>query len=129
MGGAISFLYAASYPDEVDFIISLDIVSPSVKDVAETAANTGNCIDKFLKYELLTLESVPSYEYNEMIDIVHKAYDGSITRESAKILMKRGMRPAYEKGKYYFCRDPKLKVKDLYGIGNNLSKRCLKDVQ
>lgn len=113
MGGAISFLYAASYPDEVDFLISLDIVSPNVKNVAEVSANTGNNIDKFLKYELLTLDNIPSYEYNEMIDIVHKAYEGSVTKESAQILMKRGMQPAFKKGKYYFSRDPKLKVNHL----------------
>lgn len=111
LGGAISFLYAASYPDEVDVVISLDIVSPSVKDVKKTAAVTGEYIDKFLKYELLTLDNVPCYEYNEMLEIVEKAHDGSITREGAKILMKRGMQPAYKKGEYYFSRDPRLKVK------------------
>lgn len=111
MGGAISFLYAASYPDEVDILISLDIVSPSVRDITKTAAMTGDYIDKFLKYESLTLDNVPTYEYNEMINIVEKAYEGSITKEGAEILMKRGMQQAYTQGKYYFSRDPKLKVK------------------
>ncbi|XP_011691013.1 PREDICTED: probable serine hydrolase isoform X2 [Wasmannia auropunctata] len=115
LGGAISFLYAASYPDEVEFLISLDIASPSVKDVKKTAAATGECIDKFLKYELLTLDNVPSYEYDEMLEIVEKAYDGSITKEGAEILMKRGIQPAYKKDKYYFSRDPRLKV-SLLGI-------------
>ncbi|XP_018303202.1 probable serine hydrolase [Mycetomoellerius zeteki] len=110
LGGAISFLYAASYPNEVDFLISLDIASPSVRDVKKTAASTGEYIDRFLKYELLTLDNVPSYEYDEMLKIVEKAYDGSITKEGAEILMKRGMQPAYKKDKYYFSRDPRLKV-------------------
>ncbi|EZA46786.1 putative serine hydrolase, partial [Ooceraea biroi] len=30
--------------------------------------------------------------------------------EAAEILMKRGMQPAHERGKYYFSRDPRLKV-------------------
>lgn len=111
MGGAISFLYAASYPDEVDILISLDIVSPSVRDVRKTVTITGDYIDKFLQYEMLTLDNVPSYEYDEMIEIVEKAYEGSITRDGAEILMKRGMQPSYTKDKYYFSRDPKLKVK------------------
>ncbi|XP_012533413.1 probable serine hydrolase isoform X2 [Monomorium pharaonis] len=110
LGGAISFLYAASYPDEVDVLISLDIVSPSVRDVKKTAAITGEYIDKFLKYELLTLDNIPCYEYDEMLEIVEKAYDGSITKEGAEILMKRGIQPAYVKNKYYFSRDPRLKV-------------------
>ncbi|KAL0121669.1 hypothetical protein PUN28_006872 [Cardiocondyla obscurior] len=115
LGGAISFLYAASYPDEVDSLISLDIASPSVRDVKKTAAVTGQYIDRFLNYELLTLDNVPCYEYDEMLEIVEKAYDGSITKEGAEILMKRGMQPAYQKNKYYFSRDPRLKV-SLLGI-------------
>ncbi|XP_014237062.1 probable serine hydrolase isoform X2 [Trichogramma pretiosum] len=110
LGGAISFLYAASYPQEVEFVISLDIVSPSVKDVTKTVTITGDHIDKFLKFENLTLDSVPCYEYHEMIAIVEDAYKGSITKESAEILMKRGMQPALIPGKHYFSRDPRLKV-------------------
>ncbi|XP_011865750.1 PREDICTED: probable serine hydrolase isoform X2 [Vollenhovia emeryi] len=109
LGGAISFLYAASYPDEVDAIISLDIASPYVRDVKKMAPLTGEYIDKFLKYELLTLDNMPCYEHDEMLDIVENAYNGSITKEGAEILMKRGMQP-YEKDKYYFSRDPRLKV-------------------
>lgn len=110
LGGAISFLYAASYPEEVEFVISLDIVSPNVRDITKTVSITGDSIDKFLKYESLTLDSVPCYEYSDMIDIVEKAHGGSITRESAEILMKRGMQPALVPGKHYFSRDPRLKV-------------------
>ncbi|XP_077267645.1 putative serine hydrolase isoform X2 [Temnothorax americanus] len=110
LGGAISFLYAASYPDEVDALISLDIVSPSTMDVKKTASVTGGYIDRFLKYELLTLDSVPCYDYDEMLEIVEQAYDGSITKKGAEILMKRGMQQAYKKDKYYFSRDPRLKV-------------------
>ncbi|XP_029164652.1 probable serine hydrolase isoform X3 [Nylanderia fulva] len=110
LGGAISFLYAASYPDEVDVLISLDIASPSVRDITKTAAMTGDYIDRFLKYELLTLDNAPCYDYNDMLDIVEKAYEGSVTREGAEILMKRGIQPAYSKDKYFFSRDPKLKV-------------------
>lgn len=91
----------------------MDIASPSVRDVKKTTVLTGDYIDKFLKYELLTLDNIPSYEYDEMIQIVEKAYDGSITREGAEILMKRGMQPAYEKDKYYFSRDSRLKVKNI----------------
>lgn len=110
LGGAISFLYAATYPDEVDILISLDIASPSVRDITKTAAITGDHIDKFLTYENLTLDNVPSYEYNKMLEIVEDAYDGSINRKGAEILMKRGMHSSYVSGKYYFSRDPRLKV-------------------
>ncbi|XP_020292641.1 probable serine hydrolase isoform X2 [Pseudomyrmex gracilis] len=109
LGGAIGFLYAASYPDEVECLISLDIVSPSVRDVKTIASNTGEYIDRFLKYETLTMENMPTYEYDKMIDIVENAYQGGITREGAKILMKRGMQP-HENGTFCFSRDVRLKV-------------------
>lgn len=111
LGGAVSFLYAASYPDETEFVISLDIASPSVRDISKTVDITGDHIDKFLKFENLTLDSVPCYDYSDMIDIVHEAYKGGITRSSAEVLMKRGMQPALVSGKYSFCRDPRLKVR------------------
>ncbi|KOC70853.1 putative serine hydrolase [Habropoda laboriosa] len=110
LGGAISFLYAASYPDEVDFMISLDIASPSVKDIIKCPDVTGDTIDKFLKYELLQPDSVPSYTYEEVLDIVEDAYNGSITKEGAITLMKRGLRPSSEPERYHFARDPRLKV-------------------
>ena len=110
LGGAIGFLYAASFPDEVEVLISLDIASPSVKNVDKTVEATGTQIDRFLKYENLTMDNVPCYEYQEMIDIVEDAYKGGITRESAEILMRRGMQPAPSPGRHYFSRDPRLKV-------------------
>lgn len=113
LGGAISFLYAASFPDEVEFMISLDIASPSVKDVTKCPDIISDNIDKFLKYESLQSGGIPSYDYNEVLEIVEDAYKGSITKEGAIILMKRGLRPAGEPERYYFSRDPRLKVKYL----------------
>lgn len=110
LGGAIGFLYAASYPNEVDLLISLDIVSPTVRNAEKSAAGTADGIDRFLKYEKLTLDSVPCYDYNEMLEIVLDAYHGAITRESAEVMMRRGMKPAPTPGKHHFSRDPRLKV-------------------
>ncbi|XP_044583794.1 probable serine hydrolase isoform X1 [Cotesia glomerata] len=110
LGGAIGFLYAASYPDEVDLLISLDIASPTVKTIDKVVALTKDNVDKFLKYEQLTKESTPTYNYDEMLDIVMDAYGGSITRESAEILMRRGTEPSSTPGKHLFTRDPRLKV-------------------
>ncbi|XP_076626922.1 putative serine hydrolase isoform X1 [Colletes latitarsis] len=110
LGGAISFLYAASYPDEVEFLISIDIAGPSVKNITENAGVTGVTVDRFLKYERLEFDSVPSYTYDEALQIVEDAYQGSITKESAAILMKRGTRPSGEPKRYCFSRDARLKV-------------------
>ncbi|XP_063973881.1 probable serine hydrolase isoform X2 [Diachasmimorpha longicaudata] len=110
LGGAIGFLYAATYPDEVDLLICLDIASTTVRDIGQCVSSTGAFIDKYLKYEKLDPENMPCYDYDEMLDTVMDAYRGSITKEGAKVLMKRGTQPASLPGKHYFTRDPRLKV-------------------
>lgn len=113
LGGAIAFMYAAAYPTEVDRYVSIDIASPAVRDPKEMVSSIGTSVDRFLKYETLTEESMPSYEYKEMIDLVYDAYNGSVTRPSCEILMKRGMRRAPNAKGYSFTRDLRLKVSSL----------------
>lgn len=116
LGGAISFMYAASFPDDVEAIICIDIASPAVREPSTMVKATGYNVDKFLDYEHLTEDKIPCYTYEEMIDIVVDAYKGSVTRENCKVLMKRGMAPTpkhMKKRGYYFKRDPRLKVSGL----------------
>ncbi|XP_023942187.1 probable serine hydrolase [Bicyclus anynana] len=116
LGGALSFMYAASFPDDVDRIICIDIASPAVRVPETMVKNTASIIDKNLEYENLSDDKIPCYDYEEMIDIVCDAYKGSVSRENCKVLMKRGMAPApahMKKRGYYFKRDPRLKVAGL----------------
>ncbi|CAB3236605.1 unnamed protein product [Arctia plantaginis] len=116
LGGAISFMYAASFPDETEKIICVDIASPAVREPSVMVKSTGFSIDKMLEYEHLPENKIPCYGYDEMIDIVCDAYKGSISRENCKILMKRGMTPTpahTKKQGYLFKRDLKLKVSGL----------------
>ncbi|XP_059049270.1 probable serine hydrolase [Achroia grisella] len=116
LGGALSFMYAAAFPDDVDRIICIDIASPAVREPAHMVKTTGGGIDKVLQYENLTDDQLPCYQYDEMIDIVVEAYQGSVSKENCKVLMKRGMTPTPPESKkegYYFKRDPRLKVSGL----------------
>lgn len=113
LGGALSMMYASAFPDDVAKFISIDMAGPTVRCHDKTAAMTGDCIDKFLYYETLPETKMPCYKYDEMIDLVMEAYDGSVTKDSVKILMKRGMAPAplhLHKNGYHFARDLRLKV-------------------
>lgn len=116
LGGAISFVYAASFPEAVDRIICIDIASPAVREPAVMVNASGSHINKMLEYENLTIDKIPCYDYDEMIDIVCSAYKGSLSRENCRILMKRGMAPSpahTKKNGYFFKRDPRLKVAGL----------------
>lgn len=115
LGGALSFMYASCFNTEEDTakIIMLDIAGPTVRDHVKLASQTADCIDKALMYETLPVSKMPCYDYNEMIDIVLHAYDGSVDLDSVKVLMRRGMAPAPEylnKNGYHFSRDLRLKV-------------------
>lgn len=110
LGGAIAFLYAGSFPGEVDSYISIDIASPSVRDSEKMVLALGDSVDKYLKYETLPKESQPNYDYEEMLNILFDAHGGSVSRECCQILMKRGVKPADKPGTYLFARDPRLKV-------------------
>ncbi|KAK3909366.1 putative serine hydrolase [Frankliniella fusca] len=120
MGGAVGFLYAASFPDDIEKLISLDIASPTIRDTESVVNITGVSIDRFLKYESLTEDAMPCYTKDEMIDLVLDAYQGAITRKSAEILMIRGMSPIphtqkniLKKEGFLFARDVRLKVAGL----------------
>lgn len=113
LGGALSFMYAACFPNEIAKFISVDIAGPTVRDHIKLATQTGECVDKLLSYENLPVTKLPCYDYEEMTKLVLDAYGGSVDLESVKILMKRGMAPAPEhlhKNGYHFSRDLRLKV-------------------
>lgn len=113
LGGALSFMYASCYPKEVEKLIMIDIAGPTIRDQKKIASSVGPSIDKMLQYETLSPAKMPCYEYEEMIDLVVDAYEGSVNRESVKILMQRGMASApkeLHKNGFHFVRDLRLKV-------------------
>lgn len=111
LGGGIAFLYAAAYPEDTVKYVSFDIASPSVRSPQKMVNIISHSVDKFLKYETLSVHQKPCYSYDEMIDIVYEAYNKDVDREGCEIMMRRGMSPAPHKtGHYVFNRDPRLKV-------------------
>lgn len=113
LGGSLTFMYAASFPNDVEKLINIDIAGPTVRSQHKHAEATGFAIDKYLQYENLPESKLPCYTYDEMIDLVLDAYDGSVDLPSVKILMERGMSSApshLKKDGYHFSRDLRLKI-------------------
>jgi len=143
LGAAIGFLYAASYPDDTEMLISIDTVAPVIFDPSEIVKNTGPNVDKLvlfyayfvyinfqlwqyminkqtskicfrlIYYDALGLDKMPSYKYSDMIDLVVDGHHGTLTRKSCEILMRRGMYHVKD-NKYLFSRDIRLKVNNIY---------------
>lgn len=113
LGGAVCFMYAACFPDEVSQFISIDLYGPSIRNLKKNALMTGACIDKALDYEKLPSSKLPCYQYEDMVTTAKDAYNGWIDRKCAEILMIRGMQEAPKtnlKEGYLFSRDIRLKV-------------------
>jgi pimeloyl-ACP methyl ester carboxylesterase len=108
LGGAVGFLYAASYPDETEKLICLDVASPVFADINDVVDMTRKGIDKFLKYENYTKEDEPCYQYEEMLDIMLFGHSGSLTLASSEILMERGSYKDPVTNNYLFTRDVRL---------------------
>lgn len=113
LGAALCFMYAATFPDEISQYITIDLIAPTVRCLKKNASVLGSCIDRALAYETLPVSKLPCYTYDEMVTIAEDAYDGSIDRKSAEILMIRGMNKApakHSKDGYFYSRDLRLKV-------------------
>ena len=103
MGSAVSIWYSAIFPEEVDRIISLDLVNVGPitleKHVKKSKSSVLTGVETFKK---LHGRKVPKYEY---IDAVARAFmanqfahgQDSITQESVETLMKRGLEEVGDK--------------------------------
>jgi len=48
LGAAIGFLYASSYPDDTEMLISIDTVSPVIVEPSKIVETTGPNLDKYV---------------------------------------------------------------------------------
>jgi pimeloyl-ACP methyl ester carboxylesterase len=116
LGGTIGFLYAATFPQDTEKLICIDIAGPAVRDVSYFVQQTAGIIDKFLLYEKLNEDTAPSYPHDEMLKVMLDAYKGDLTKESCEIMLKRGAVPVapvdceLNGDDFCFSRDSRLKV-------------------
>lgn len=61
LGAAIGFLYAASYPNDTEMLISIDTVAPVIFEPSEIVKNLGPNLDKYVK--LWSNFSILMYEW------------------------------------------------------------------
>lgn len=123
MGGAVCFMYAASFREEVEQIILIDIYGPLVRPIRSNAFMTGPFIDKILALELIPSDKQARLTYDEWLAMITN--EASIDRDSARILLKRSLNESIESSadkKYTLLTDPTLKfsVMGLFTLENVL---------
>ena len=125
MGGYVSIFFASLFPDQVDKVISLDIIKPLTFKSDDLSRSTANAVETFLSIEskLDRSETQPAYTYEEGRKRLIQAHSklGLLTNEAAGILLKRGSKPVTKdggtretgngsEGEITFTRDPRLRA-------------------
>ncbi|XP_055325851.1 probable serine hydrolase, partial [Sitodiplosis mosellana] len=112
MGASVCFMYAACYAKDVEQIILLDSYGPIIRNQRINAAITGSFIDRTINLDSTSKQH--QWTYEEVIE--RRLEEGSIDRESVKILLKRGLNPVSAcsgEQKYTVAADPRLRYSGL----------------
>lgn len=115
--GAIqAFIYSSIFPENVDKLIALDTLKPTSAKPEKEVRILGKKIDQFLDIIQYDESKAPIYSYEELLTrLSDGAVKNSLTKGSAKILLKRGATPVGD-DKYQLNRDIRLKTVQFIGL-------------
>lgn len=126
MGGGISALFSATYPEMVERLILVDSVKPVTRPRDRIIERTKLSIEELLTFEdKMSSGKAPLYTYNQAKE---RLIQGSfqlhgkevITDESADILLKRGLKRVRDGTEidacFTFTRDIRHRVTSLYSL-------------
>jgi pimeloyl-ACP methyl ester carboxylesterase len=116
LGAILSFLFASIFPKNVDMLIGIEGLKPTINDPVNIANSLEKKINNFMLADKRNRESTepPSYSIEEMAEKMEIATRKSVTKECAPYLLRRNIKKSEKLlNKYYFNRDSRLK----YGIG------------
>ncbi|XP_057662990.1 probable serine hydrolase [Diorhabda carinulata] len=125
LGAITSFLYSTLFPAEVDFLMCLDAVKPMA--TPHRYKYLSKSIEAFFKYNEFVNNSTepPSYTIEEIEALVAKPNKNSIDLQYTKYIYERNIAPSkLHPGKYYFTRDPRLKIGNL----NTINQRDIVEI-
>lgn len=110
-GSVVSYVYSAIYPDDVDMYLSLDCSRALQAQSPQDDLVYYTITDKLLSVDSnIGVKSPPTYTYVDLVDLLYNGSLESPTKESCKILLKRGMVKTSEGDKCFsFSRDPRLR--------------------
>lgn len=114
MGSSLALMFSSIYPDMVNKVIGIDLLKPLTYP-AELAINImRNNIVRYVKLDGKLKQDPPTYLEDEALQIIIDSRFGAISKEAAKILMKRGIKQL-ENGKVTFSRD--IRIQSVYDSG------------
>lgn len=124
MGSQISFLYASIWPDVPDMVVGIDVLTP----VHRTNERAIKDMRHQVKHVLIeggrtaTQSPPPCFTLAELVERMVKGTRGSVTAETAPLLLERSIRPSPDDNdKFYFSRDGRLKAINYIALDNDLT--------
>ena len=121
MGGAMSMMYTVTHPEHVKSLVMLDSAGPLPRSMDAMVKRTRASVDDLLSIEnKLNFSKNNSYTYalalQRLIEGTRYSGEASLTEQSAKILLERGLRQVSESNDdaWEFTRDLRHRVASLY---------------
>nr|CAH7721265.1 unnamed protein product [Callosobruchus chinensis] len=114
LGGILSYTYSMLYPERVDLAICIDGAKPMIR--INNIKYMAKALDLFHKYSEFadSPQEPPSYSIDEIKKRISMPNKNSVDLEYTHFLMERNIAPSkLHPGKYYFTRDPRLKLGEL----------------
>lgn len=113
MSSILGFVYCSLFPENVDMMIGLDALKPQIVKPGSLIPRMRRGLDGFMvanERNHAKLEP-PSYNYDELVERLHKGTQGSITKEACGKLLQRAITKSSKfPDKYFFHRDNRLKT-------------------
>jgi len=108
LGGAVSVCFAATFPEMMNKLLTFDAPGMFPRNSADAPQYLANAIKKNLEYEA-SPRPAPRYTYDQALERFLKGRSGQMTEESARILLRRGLKlvDENEEGEplYEYARD------------------------
>ncbi|RWS18074.1 serine hydrolase-like protein, partial [Leptotrombidium deliense] len=118
-GAHYSFIFAATYPEIVERVISIDMVKPLTLKIKPNVKPVRDAIETRLKYDIKIIDdsSPPVYSEDEAANKWIESSGNSVNERSVKILLKRGSKKV--NGGVIFTRDIRLKLRGIDPLPSN----------
>lgn len=132
----MSLVYAVTHPEHVQRLVMLDAIKPISRSIDSVIKRTRTSIDDLLLIEKkLASGKSPHYTYDDalkrLLEGSHQMHGNeSITVESAKILLQRGLKKVSDtEDKWEFTRDLKHRIAALYGYPQEVMTKLASEVK
>lgn len=113
MSSILGFVYCSLFPENVDMMIGLDALKPTIPKSGSLIPRIRKDLDRFMVANERNSAKIepPSYNYEDLVDRLHKGTSGSITKQACGYLLQRAITKSSKfPDKYYFHRDNRLKT-------------------